>query len=97
MTVIAPDAGPPPPQATSLLHVIADNPESLQDGLERAVLQLRKMVQAGDTRGILITRRSKSLFTVEASAEVPFGTTMERDRWRRNSAPRSAVEETTGH
>lgn len=90
MTVIAPDAGPPPPQRLGLLHVIADNPGSLQDGLDQAVLQLREAAQVDDRCGILITRRSMSLFTVEVSAEVPYGTTLEKDRWQREGTAASA-------
>ncbi|MEW1808871.1 hypothetical protein [Pseudarthrobacter sp. NPDC080039] len=48
-----------------------------------AVKQLRAAAGPGDRRGVLVTRRSQSLFTVEASVRVPHGTTLEEDRWFR--------------
>lgn len=83
MTATAPDARTPVWQAPGVLHVLAQSPETLQDGLDRAVEQVRAAAVAGDRRGILITCRSRSLFTVEASIDVPYGTTLEKDRWHR--------------
>lgn len=74
-----------------VVHVIAEDPESLQDGLDQAVQQIRDAVSPEDARGILITRRSRSLFTVERSTDVPYGTTLEKDRWHRRSAASSAA------
>lgn len=91
MTATAPDAGTPAWQAPIVLHMLAENPQSLQDGLDQAVQQIREAASPGDPRGILITRRSRWLFTVEASDDVPYGTTMEKDRWHRNSAPSSTA------
>ncbi|MDQ6752915.1 MAG: hypothetical protein M3017_05780 [Actinomycetota bacterium] len=79
----ASDAGKPVCPAPGILHVVAETPKSLQDGLDRAVEQIREAAAAEDRRGILITRRSRSLFTVEASTDVPRGTTLEKDRWHR--------------
>lgn len=70
-------------QAREVLQVVAEDPTSLQDDLNRAVEQIRETAVPGDRRGILVTRRSRSLFTVEASTEVPQGTILERDRWQR--------------
>lgn len=89
MTATAPDAGMPDWQAPGVLHVIAENPESLQNGLDHAVHQIRETSAPEDPRGILITRRSRSLFTVEASTDVPYGTTLEKDRWHRDTTPAS--------
>lgn len=71
------------PDSSGFLHVVAEDPKSLQDGLDSAVAQIRASAAGGDRRGILITRRSRSLFTVEASTDVPYGTTQEKDRWHR--------------
>lgn len=89
MTATAPDAGIPDWQVPEVLHVIAENPESLQNGLNQAVQQIRDAATAEDARGILITRWSTFLFTVEASVDVPYGTTLENDRWHRHTAPAS--------
>lgn len=86
MTVIAPEAFPPDRESPEVLKVIAGGAESLQDGLDRAVQLIRQAAPPGDSRGILVTRLSSSLFTVEASDKVPHGTTMESDRWNRQAA-----------
>lgn len=77
------------PERSAVRHVVIDNPHCLHDDLARAVEQVRNAAAPGDTRGILLTRRSRSLFTVEASADVPYGTTLERDRWHRGDVPES--------
>ncbi|MDP9890121.1 hypothetical protein [Pseudarthrobacter enclensis] len=87
ITAAAPNSGLPHWPAPEVLHVVAQDAESLQNGLDDAVQQLRAAAMAGDRRGILITRRSRSLFTVEASRDVPYGTTLENDRWHRETAP----------
>lgn len=79
----APDAHMLVRKDPGFLQVVAENPASLQDSLDRAVEQIRAAAAPGDRRGILITRRSRSLFTVEASTEAPYGTTLEKDRWHR--------------
>ena len=86
MTAIAPETFTPDRKSPEVLEVIAWGPESLQDGLERAVQRIRQAAPPGDSRGILVTRRSCALFTVEASDKVPHGTTMESDRWNRQAA-----------
>lgn len=63
--------------------VIAEDPRTLQDELDAAVDLVRRQAGQQGRSGILITRRSRSLFTVELAAGVPYGTTMERDRWHR--------------
>ena len=80
------------PGTTDAVDVIANNPESLQADLNRAVAQIRATA-AMDGRGIRVTRRSASLFTVEAAADVPYGMTVENDSWQR---PTSARPSTAG-
>lgn len=89
MTVKESEAGVPARSAPGVVRVLARNPSSLQDELTKAVEQVRDAADAGDRRGILITRRSRSLFTVEASATVDYGTTLEKDRWHRSGLARS--------
>lgn len=79
--------------ATSgVVPVIIDDPHTMQEELDRAV----ELVQSlhGHSRGILLTRRSRSLFTVEASPAVPCGTVLQRDRWRRASPDRDGPQAT---
>ncbi len=70
-------------QAPEVLQVVAEDPKSLQDDLDRAVEQILATAMPRDRRGVLVTRRSLSLFTVEASNDVPPGTILEKDRWHR--------------
>lgn len=84
MSAPTPGSSVPYWYAPGVLHVIAENAEALQSQLNAAVLQLRETAADNDRRGILITRRSRSLFTVEVSADVPYGTTLEEDRWQRH-------------
>lgn len=77
------------PQTPCVLNVVIENPQYMQDDLARAVEQVRGAAPSGDRRGILLTRRGRSLFTVEASPDVPYGTTLERDRWHRRDVPDS--------
>lgn len=63
--------------------VVTEDPRTLQDELAAAVDLVRGRAGQQVRNGILITRRSRSLFTVELDDGVPYGTTMERDRWQR--------------
>lgn len=91
MTVNVSDTVVPEWHSPGVLHVIAEDHESLQDGLDQAVLHIRNAASPIDVRGILITRRSRTLFTVEASTDVPYGTTLEKDRWHRRLAAASSA------
>lgn len=68
-----------------LVHIVTDNARTLQDELEEAVRVIRESSRPESRQGILITRHSKALFTVTHSSAVPYGTTMEQDRWHRHS------------
>lgn len=82
----APEAHTIVRNARGILTVVAEDPDAVQDGLDRAVEQIRAAAGPVNGRGILITRRSQSLFTVEATPDVPYGMTMEKDRWHRPAA-----------
>ena len=68
-----------------LVHVVGHDARTLQDELEQAVRTIREGAQPGNRSGILITRHSEALFTVTHSPAVPYGTTIEQDRWHRHS------------
>lgn len=68
---------------------VAEDAWTLQDELDAAVNVVRKQAGQHDRRGILITRRSRSLFTVELTTAVPYGMTVERDRWHRGGSEAS--------
>lgn len=53
--------------------------EDLERQLDRAVNEAIREAQASPSRGILMTRHDHSNFIVELSADVPYGTTIERD------------------
>ena len=68
-----------------LVHVVSNDARTLQDELEQAIRTVRDGAQPGNRSGILITRHSEALFTVTHSPDVPYGTTIEQDRWHRHS------------
>ncbi len=74
-----------------LVNVVTDNARTLQDELEEAVRVVRESAGPENRQGILITRHSKALFTVTHSSAVPYGTTIEQDRWHRPSPEKSAL------
>ncbi|ABK05552.1 hypothetical protein ACQQCD_06510 [Pseudarthrobacter sp. J1763] len=92
MTTANPAPGGPlstAPDSPAVRVVVVENPHCLQEDLAVAVKQVRDTAESGDRRGILMTRLGQSLFTVEASPDVPYGTTLERDLWRRRAVPGS--------
>lgn len=64
------------------MRVVPDNATILQDELEEAVRTVRES-EPENRQGIMITRHSEALFTVTHSPDVPWGTTLEQDRWHR--------------
>jgi hypothetical protein len=94
MTATASPRRLPARRAVDVINVIAHSPESLEAALDHAEAQVRTAAVT-DRRGTRITRRSVSLFTVEAAADVPHGTTVEIDCWQRptGTRPRAAGDE----
>lgn len=83
-TVLAAEAlSSTPPETTLVRYVNTEDPHRLQEELARAVQEVRENAVPGERRGILLTRHGRSLYTVEASADVPYGITLERDLWHR--------------
>ncbi len=79
-------------QSGVFLPVVVEDPRILEDELAAAVDLVRGLSGEQDRSGILITRRSRSLFTVELNAGVPYGITMERDLWHRGGGSRPGGE-----
>lgn len=61
------------------ISITIDRREDLEHHLDLAVGQAIRKAHASPNRGILVTRHDHSSFTIELSAEVPYGTTIERD------------------
>lgn len=88
---------PVPSLQGGIFHkVITEDPRTLQDELDAAVDLVRGLAGEQDRSGILITRRSRVLFTVELNAGVPYGTTMERDLWHRGGRSHPGGEQIWG-
>ncbi len=66
-----------------LLHIVIEDPSTVQDELTAAVQTIQETTPNEGCQGILITRHSRALYTVTLSTEVPYGITYERDRWDR--------------
>jgi hypothetical protein len=62
------------------LKVTAADRASLDLELDAAVERVRHAA-AKEGKGILVTREAPNSFTVEASHDVPFGLTRERQTW----------------
>jgi hypothetical protein len=61
-------------------EVTGDEPHLLEEHLNRAVeLAQQRAVEEG-RHGVLVTRHGPASFTVEVSADVPYGITRERQR-----------------
>jgi hypothetical protein len=73
----APHQRPSVRAATGVINAIAHSSSHLQTALDSAEAQVRAAI--GARSGVRITRRSVSLFTVEAAADVPRGTIVEID------------------
>ncbi|MEC5190220.1 MULTISPECIES: hypothetical protein [unclassified Arthrobacter] len=65
----------------AVLQVTATDRVSMDSMLGRAEQRLRDRAIKLRRGGILITRESMSSFLLEISDEVPFGLTVERQRW----------------
>ncbi|MDP9890815.1 hypothetical protein [Pseudarthrobacter enclensis] len=76
--------------------VVTEDPRTLQEELAAAVELVRGRAGQQGRSGILITRRSRSLFTVELDDGVPYGTTMEQDRWQRGGSARPGSKDIWG-
>jgi hypothetical protein len=60
-------------------HVVAHEPGLIAERLDAAEKLAQKAALREGIYGILVTRLGPTSFTVALSAEVPYGTTQERD------------------
>lgn len=65
----------------SSVTVTAADHESMYRQLDAAVAAAQELAMRERRRGILVTRHAPDTFTVELSANVPFGLTIERQNW----------------
>jgi hypothetical protein len=70
--MIAATTGPP-------YHVVGEEPQLVTERLDAAEKLAQQWALTEGRHGILVTRHAPSSFTVTLSAEVPYGTTQERD------------------
>lgn len=78
-----PEARPQRDEQKITTELVIESPGKLQEQLAQAVEQILTTLAPDDRRGILITRRSETSFTVETSSGVPHGTILEQDSWQR--------------
>lgn len=60
-------------------HVAGDEPQLVTERLDAAEKLAQQWALTEGRHGILVTRHAPRSFTVTLSAEVPYGTTQERD------------------
>ncbi len=62
-----------------IYNVTADDPQEIAESLDVAEQLAKEWALTEGVRGILVTRHGPTSFTVALSADVPFGTTLERE------------------
>jgi hypothetical protein len=62
-----------------IYHVTADEPQLIAEHLDAAEKLAQERALREGRHGILVTRNGPTSFTVTLSADVPYGTTQERD------------------
>lgn len=62
-----------------IYHVRADEPQLIAERLDAAEKLAQERALREGSHGILVTRHGPTSFTVALSADVPYGTTQERD------------------
>ena len=62
-----------------IYHVTADEPQLIAERLDAAEKSAQERALREGSHGILVTRHGPTSFTVALSADVPYGTTQERD------------------
>lgn len=65
----------------SSITITVPDHESMYRQLDAAVATAREQAMRERDRGILVTRHALDTFTIELSAEVPFGLTVECQNW----------------
>ncbi|MDQ0823736.1 hypothetical protein QFZ69_004682 [Arthrobacter sp. V1I7] len=62
-----------------IYHVTAGDPQEIAESLDLAEQLAQEQALKEGVRGILVTRHGPNSFTVALSADVPYGTTLERE------------------
>lgn len=66
------------PSSGLIAEIAATEASTLEDEINNAVDKARAKAEQEGRHGILLTRHGHSRFTIEISAEVPYGMTQER-------------------
>ncbi|NWL12359.1 hypothetical protein DM793_13860 [Paenarthrobacter nitroguajacolicus] len=66
-------------EAGRYFHVTGKPPTEIEDSINTAVEMVLDHSMSKGWQGILVTRHGPDMYTVNLSAEVPYGVTVERD------------------
>ena len=66
-------------EAGRYFHITGLSPAEIEDSINTAVEMAREHSMAEGWQGILVTRHGPDKYTVNLSADVPYGVTQERD------------------
>jgi hypothetical protein len=66
-------------EAGRYFHITGESPTEIADSINTAVEMARDHSVSDGWKGILLTRHGPDMYTVNLSADVPYGVTVERD------------------
>jgi hypothetical protein len=71
-------------EAGRYFHITGQSPTEIEDSINTAVEMTRGHSMTEGWQGILVTRHGPDNYTVNLSADVPYGVTVERDLFSSN-------------
>jgi hypothetical protein len=74
-------------EAGRYFHITGLSPMEIADSINTAVEMARDHSVTEGWQGILVTRHGHDMYTVNLSADVPYGVTLERDLPSSNNKP----------